>query len=337
VPYIFDTTNNIPYIYNGGWKAGVSAGGNNVFSGTNTFPGTTSISAAGEVSIGVAPVAGIKLYVNDTETATSGSNERALYVFSLINPPSNSSASYNASNIVASIVSANTSNITGTVATINFLTSHSGQGTISNLRGVTGSVTIANTTVGAGITLATIAYAGEFQTSSSASGLVSTAAGVRGSVALTGTGNITTGCAFWGLSNVTGSGTLGNAHVYFVDVPAGTGLITSQHGLYVSNQGRAGITTSYGVRVVAQVGAGTTYALATEGGTVRFAGGDVVMSGAALATNAATGFVYMPTCAGIPTGTPVAYPGTVPWVFDTASNKIWIYSSGVWKSTAALT
>jgi hypothetical protein len=49
-----------------------------------------------------------------------------------------------------------------------------------------------------------------------------------------------------------------------------------------------------------------------------------------LATTATTGFAFLPTCAGAPTGTPLAQAGYVPMVFDTTNNKIWIYN-GTWK------
>lgn len=50
----------------------------------------------------------------------------------------------------------------------------------------------------------------------------------------------------------------------------------------------------------------------------------------ALATTATTGFGYMPTCAGAPTGVPARQPGSVPFVYDTTNNKLWIYN-GAWK------
>ena len=60
------------------------------------------------------------------------------------------------------------------------------------------------------------------------------------------------------------------------------------------------------------------------------ASGFVVGSGAAaLATNATDGFLYIPTCAGTPTGTPTAQTGTVAMVFDTTNNKLYIYD-GSW-------
>lgn len=63
--------------------------------------------------------------------------------------------------------------------------------------------------------------------------------------------------------------------------------------------------------------------------------GNVVTSQAALATNATDGFLYIPTCAGTPTGTPTAKTGTVPIVFDTVANKIYVYD-GAWIGTSAL-
>jgi hypothetical protein len=60
----------------------------------------------------------------------------------------------------------------------------------------------------------------------------------------------------------------------------------------------------------------------------------VINSGAigagALATTATTGFGFLPTCAGVPTGAPQALPGFAPCVFDTTNNKLWIYN-GAWK------
>jgi hypothetical protein len=52
---------------------------------------------------------------------------------------------------------------------------------------------------------------------------------------------------------------------------------------------------------------------------------------AALATNATDGFLYVPTCAGTPTGTPTAQTGTVPIVVDTTNNKLYFYSGAAWR------
>ncbi|MEA2937723.1 MAG: hypothetical protein QOC56_1227 [Alphaproteobacteria bacterium] len=58
--------------------------------------------------------------------------------------------------------------------------------------------------------------------------------------------------------------------------------------------------------------------------------GNVTIGTAALATGATDGFIYIPTCAGTPTGTPTAYSGRVPIVYDTANNKLYVYN-GAWK------
>ena len=59
--------------------------------------------------------------------------------------------------------------------------------------------------------------------------------------------------------------------------------------------------------------------------------GNVVFGSAAIATNATDGFIYIPTCAGTPTGTPTGFTGRVPMVVDTSGVKIWFYIGGAWK------
>jgi hypothetical protein len=50
-----------------------------------------------------------------------------------------------------------------------------------------------------------------------------------------------------------------------------------------------------------------------------------------LATNATNGFLYVPTCAGTPTGTPTAKSGYAPIVVNTTNNKLYFYSGGAWR------
>lgn len=59
--------------------------------------------------------------------------------------------------------------------------------------------------------------------------------------------------------------------------------------------------------------------------------GNVLINTDAVATNATDGFLYVPACAGTPTGTPTAYTGRVPIVVDTTNNKLYFYSNGVWR------
>jgi hypothetical protein len=56
----------------------------------------------------------------------------------------------------------------------------------------------------------------------------------------------------------------------------------------------------------------------------------VIGPGAALPASTATGFLYLPTCAAAPTGTPEDNPGSAAAVFDTAKDKIWVYRRS-WK------
>lgn len=59
-------------------------------------------------------------------------------------------------------------------------------------------------------------------------------------------------------------------------------------------------------------------------------GGSLVLgsTSAALATTATDGFLYIPTCAGLPTGVPTTWTGTVPMIFNTTSNRLMIYDGG---------
>tara|TARA_R110000868_G_C10919724_1_gene765572 strand:- start:270 stop:1121 length:852 start_codon:yes stop_codon:yes gene_type:complete len=60
--------------------------------------------------------------------------------------------------------------------------------------------------------------------------------------------------------------------------------------------------------------------------------GNVVAGGSvALATTATDGFLYVPTCAGTPTGTPTSITGMAPIVVNTTNNKLYFYSGGAWR------
>lgn len=59
--------------------------------------------------------------------------------------------------------------------------------------------------------------------------------------------------------------------------------------------------------------------------------GSVCAGLTARATNATAGFLYIPTCAGTPTGTPTTQAGYAPLVIDSTNNKLYYYSGG-WKA-----
>lgn len=57
---------------------------------------------------------------------------------------------------------------------------------------------------------------------------------------------------------------------------------------------------------------------------------NVIVGIPSLATNATAGFLYLPSCAGTPTGTPSTVTGQNPIVYDTTANKLWVYN-GSWR------
>jgi hypothetical protein len=75
-------------------------------------------------------------------------------------------------------------------------------------------------------------------------------------------------------------------------------------------------------------------ATANEWTTQQLFDAGVVLSKTALATTATTGFVYVPTCAGAPTGVPVAKTGTIPLVVDSTDSKLYAYIGGAWVAVA---
>jgi len=60
--------------------------------------------------------------------------------------------------------------------------------------------------------------------------------------------------------------------------------------------------------------------------------GNVVTGGGAVATNATDGFLYIPTCAGTPTGTPTTHTGRAAMVFNSSANTLHVYSGGAWRT-----
>ena len=56
------------------------------------------------------------------------------------------------------------------------------------------------------------------------------------------------------------------------------------------------------------------------------------LGGISLDVAATTGFFYMPSCAGVPVGTPDPIAGMVPMVIDSTTGVLYAYTSGVWAS-----
>ena len=77
----------------------------------------------------------------------------------------------------------------------------------------------------------------------------------------------------------------------------------------------------------------------THGSTnlVTLAGGDFAVGSAALSTSAVDGLLYIPSSTSgstsAPIGTPTGRTGTVPMVYATGSNRLWVYN-GAWRSVS---
>lgn len=75
----------------------------------------------------------------------------------------------------------------------------------------------------------------------------------------------------------------------------------------------------------------------TSGKDIKEAGrlrrdGSFILAPALVDTASNTGFLFVPTCDGAPTGTPVGFRGLIPLVFDDTTNSIYAYVGGAWKS-----
>jgi hypothetical protein len=53
---------------------------------------------------------------------------------------------------------------------------------------------------------------------------------------------------------------------------------------------------------------------------------------AVLGVSATTGFAYIPTCEGVPVGTPEVEPGLTALVADVANYRLYFWASGAWRN-----
>jgi hypothetical protein len=152
------------------------------------------------------------------------------------------------------------------------------------------------------------------------------------------------------------SGTAGNtiSFTQAMTLDASGNLLVGTTSALLSAANRGNITlngASTSVLVLGTGNAATTYFYNdgtnadfwnAQNGFVRFgtnnteraripAAGGMVVGTAALATTATDGFLYVPTCAGTPTGTPTTQTGTARIVVDTTNNKLYFYSGGQWR------
>lgn len=122
-----------------------------------------------------------------------------------------------------------------------------------------------------------------------------------------------------------GTATTGAVNLYGGSDPANANFLqlasTSTQALINSGQNGTGTTKD----IVFQVG-GSNFCQITTGGNF------IAGAQSALATTATDGFLYVPTCAGTPTGTPSSVTGKSPIVIDTTNNRFYFYSSGAWRN-----
>jgi hypothetical protein len=99
--------------------------------------------------------------------------------------------------------------------------------------------------------------------------------------------------------------------------------------------GVASISANSGARLdIGTAGANAVHFWANNVERLRIESSGSIRAGAAsaLATTATDGFLYVPTCAGVPTGTPTAVTGMAPIVVDTTNNRWYFYSGGAWRN-----
>jgi hypothetical protein len=104
---------------------------------------------------------------------------------------------------------------------------------------------------------------------------------------------------------------------------AGSGIVGAIDG--VSN----------GFRVTNTVGNALTFTMQNGSNDTGFEldnSRNAAIGAGSVATTATNGFLYVPTCTGVPTGTPTAKTGYAPIVVDTTNNRWYFYSGGAWRN-----
>lgn len=163
-----------------------------------------------------------------------------------------------------------------------------------------------------------------------------------------------------------GGGTTTSGHIFYAgqtELGRFTSWGATGAGVYFPASGAAAPSTSAsgvhsaGTKIVlwpAVDGSNVDYAIGIEANTAWFSipstsqsfkwyigttakvrltgGGSFVVGSAALATNATDGFLYIPSCAGTPSGTPTTQTGTIPLVYDSTNHILYAYSGGSWRA-----
>jgi hypothetical protein len=120
-----------------------------------------------------------------------------------------------------------------------------------------------------------------------------------------------------------------------------TGALSSQREFYIQSTtysfAAASIITDAFQFYVDSVTAGTNatitnnYAAGFNGDVLML--NSLVMGTTALSVSSTSGFLYLSSCGGTPSGVPVSKSGTIPTVYDTLNDKLYFYN-GSWKTQA---
>lgn len=117
-----------------------------------------------------------------------------------------------------------------------------------------------------------------------------------------------------------------------IDVSS-TNASSTGYGIRIQST-HSSATTNYALYLSA-VSATTNYAIFVLNGISSFSDtltcSSEMKSNSGLSTSSTTGFFYLSSVAGAPSGTPTTYSGTVPLVYDSSNNKLYAYNGG-WKS-----
>jgi hypothetical protein len=148
----------------------------------------------------------------------------------------------------------------------------------------------------------------------------------------------------------TGTATVTGGVVHPVSISAtgntgtGAGIIldntTAGGGAALTIRNNGSVSAWFGNDCAINGGSSLDAAIATQTGLgIRFcvnnsatatmqitSGQNVVVGASALATNATDGFLYIPSCAGTPTGTPTTYTGRVALVYNSSGDVLYIYN-----------
>lgn len=134
----------------------------------------------------------------------------------------------------------------------------------------------------------------------------------------------------------TGSETISNATLLYLDTPkAGTNMtLTNSYALGISPSavGHHGLyfdfQTSATGNFIEFNSSGSSFGKIVS----RTDRANYVFGGHTTSTADTDGFVYIPSVAGVPAGTPTAYTGTAPLTLDSTNNRLYGYLGGAWRN-----